>query len=64
MWSRVLELSYGERSSLTARRRSTSFTISIDEYQVHVLVHVLVLKLMDGIRVMTRKELEGKGIQI
>ena len=45
---------------LNATQRKSKFTITMDEYQRHVFV----LKLMDGIGVMTRKELEEKSIQI
>jgi hypothetical protein len=51
----------GRKVRLTrSQKKRYKFTINMDEYQVHVFV----LKLMDGIRVVSKKELADLGIEL
>jgi hypothetical protein len=50
----------GRKVRLNATSKKYKFTVNMDEYQVHVFV----LKSMDGIRIMTRAELEQRGVKL
>lgn len=50
----------GRKIRLTPTGKKYKFTANMDEYQLHVFV----LKLMDGIRVLSRKELKAQGITL
>jgi len=52
--------SSGRKVRLHKTSKKYKFTINLDEYQVHVFV----LKLMDGIRVVSRSELADLGIEL
>jgi len=50
----------GRKAKISKTQKPYKFTQSTDEYQVHVFA----LKYMDGIKVMSREELQKKGIPI
>ena len=50
----------GRKARLVKTTKKHKFTINADDYQVHVFV----LKLMDGVKVLSRQELRGKGVEI
>jgi hypothetical protein len=50
----------GRKARLSKTQKKFKFTINTDEYQVHVYV----LKLMDGITVVSRKELRNIGVDL
>jgi hypothetical protein len=50
----------GRKAKLNKTGKAYKFTLSSEEYQVHVFA----IKYMDGIKVMSREELQKKGIQI
>ena len=52
--------SSGRRVRLNRTSKKYKFTINLDEYQVHVFV----LRLMEGIRVVSRSELADLGIEL
>lgn len=52
--------SSGRKVRLGKTQKDYKFTLSTDEYQVHIYV----IKLMEGIKIYSRKELLGKGIKM
>lgn len=50
----------GRKARLNKTAKKYKFTINMDEYQVHLFV----LKLMDGINVLSRRELKDLGVDI
>lgn len=50
----------GRRARFGKTSKKYKFTINMDEYQVHIFV----LKLMDGINVLSRRELKEMGIEV
>lgn len=52
--------SSGRKIRLTPTGRKHKFTANMDEYQLHVFV----LRLMEGIRVLSRKEMKAQGIAL
>jgi hypothetical protein len=50
----------GRKSRMNKTARAFKWTVTMDEYQVHVYV----LKLMDNLNVLSRRELKEKGIDI
>ena len=52
--------SQGRKVKVNKTNKPYKFTINCDDYQVHVFV----IKLMDGIRVFSRDELDNKGITL
>jgi hypothetical protein len=50
----------GRKVRLNKTSKKYKFTINMDEYQVHVFV----LKMMDGISVLSRSELKEMGVEI
>lgn len=50
----------GRKGRISKTSKKYKLTVSLDEYQVHIYV----LKLMDGIAVMSRRELKEIGIEV
>jgi galactose mutarotase-like enzyme len=50
----------GRKAKINKTQKPYKFTLSTDEYQVHIYV----IKYMDGIKVLSRTDLEKRGIKI
>ena len=50
----------GRKAKITRTQKPYKFTLSTDEYQVHIFV----LKHMEGVKIMSREDIRKKGIEI
>jgi len=53
-------LSCGRKGKINKTQKPYKFTMGTDEYQVHIYA----IKYMDGIKVLSRNDLEKRGIKI
>ena len=50
----------GRKAKISKTSRPYKFTLSSDEYQVHIYA----LKFMDGVKVLSREEMDKRGISV